>query len=126
MNTITATLQAQISIKNLIAELEQCISWAEYANDFYADTSLYDKEVCPLDSEYFDTEQIDDLYSYFCEYGLTVQDLFINQYSPTLYVISLNEDMCGQGVTLLDAMDDVFKQLSVWHTRWIERQLKAS
>ena len=100
----------------LKTELEQCLSWAEYANDFEC-FELYDSKIAPLDSEYFTVEQIKALYHYACEFSVNFDNFFCRVDSDCAIVWLDNSSYIGSGATLLDAANDLLGKIVQWNNQ---------
>ena len=99
---------------NLKLELEQCLSWAEYANDFEC-FEFFDAKIAPLDSEYFTVEQIKALYTYTLDKSISLQGLYTYD-SDGLSLAWLDDDgILGIGTNLLEAANDLLDSIVTWY-----------
>jgi hypothetical protein len=95
-------------------ELEQCLSWANYASD-YASFELYNKDIAPLDSEYFTLEQAEALYHYVCEFSITF-DNFYCRAEADFAILWLNySSVMGMGTDVISAANDLLDQIVMWY-----------
>jgi hypothetical protein len=96
----------------LKSEIAQCLSWAEYAND-YGDFELFSKHVAPLDSMWFNVYQVEALYNYACLNSYTEESLCVYDYSQDdLVMIWMGEDsILGLGRSIIDAAQDFMNTL---------------
>lgn len=97
-------------------ELEQCLSWANYASD-YASFELYDKDIAPLESDYFTVNQIEALYNYACQFSINFDNFFCRvDYNCAIVWIDHGRYI-GIGETLLAAANDLLDQIVVWYNK---------
>ena len=97
------------NLENIKLELEQCLDWAEYANDFCSDTIYYDSKIQPLESEYFEVSEIKSLYHYLIHFNKTLDSIIFNQlpaqWGGLMSVASIGDEI-GAGNSFLDAAKD--------------------
>jgi hypothetical protein len=98
----------------LKSEIGQCLSWAEYAND-YTSFELFNKDVAPLDSAFFSVPQVEALYHYACLNCHTEKSLCVYDYpQDDLAMIWMGEDsILGLGVSIIDAAQDFMDTLTL-------------
>ena len=97
-------------------ELEQCLSWSNYASD-YASFELYNKDIAPLDSEYFTVNQIEALHNYACEFSVNF-DTFFCCVDCGCAIVWLDLSVyTGAGSTLLEAATDLLNKLVLWNNQ---------
>ena len=106
-------------IENIRAELTQCIDWAEYANDFCADTSYYDAKIQPLDSENFEVTEITALFHYCQHCNITIDKLVIVRAVDNIWLVWLshNDHILGDGLTMLDAVNSFLGYVESWYAQ---------
>jgi hypothetical protein len=103
------------------AEIGQCLSWAEYANDMTC-FDYYDARVCPLDSEYFSVSEIKALYHYCCYKGINEDNILTYVYPDIALVwMDNNDSMLGVGTTLVEAYQDFMATLEHWYNQNCDR-----
>jgi hypothetical protein len=98
-------------------ELESCLTWAEYANDFNS-FEYYDAKINPLESEYFSVSQITALYHYVCHKNITLDDLYCYdtcQMIDGLSLVWLDMDL-SIGENLLQVTSDLLDTLELWYS----------
>jgi hypothetical protein len=106
-------------IETIRDELSQCLDWAEYANDFCADPSYYDKEIQPLDSENFEVSEVTALFHYCQHCNLTIDKLVIEHAVDNIWLVWLspNDRILGNGSTALDAVNSFLGYVETWYTQ---------
>lgn len=101
----------------LKTELEQCLSWAEYANDFEC-FEFFDAKIAPLDSEYFTVNQIEALHNYACEFSINFDSFFSHvDYGCAIVWLDNNSSYIGTGATLLEAANDLLGKIVQWNNQ---------
>lgn len=102
-------------------ELEQCLSWAEYANDFEC-FELFDSKIAPLDSEYFSVEQVKALYHYVCEFSVTFDDFYCRVDNSGSVMWIDRGLFIGVGLgDALSAANDLLDKIVVWYNKTCTR-----
>ncbi len=95
----------------LQTELEQCLSWGHYADE-YGNFEQFNKEIAPLDSEWFSVSQIEALYQYCIDNQITLEKFYAKQDCDGFAIMWLDYDqLIGTGSDLVSATQHLLNQL---------------